>query len=106
MSEPLRILLVDDEARILRALKALLRDCTTFQTINPLEAAALAKQHDVDVVICDQRMPEKPGIDVLSDIKEIHPRAMRILLTGYVNPELLSRSTELAGLAACVMKLT
>jgi DNA-binding NtrC family response regulator len=83
VTEPLRILLVDDEARILRALKALLRDCTTFQTTNPLEAASLAKQHDVDVVICDQRMPEKAGIDVLRDIKETHPRAMRILLTGY-----------------------
>jgi DNA-binding NtrC family response regulator len=83
VSEPLRILMIDDEARILRALKALLRDCTTFQTTNPLEAATLAKQHDVDVVICDQRMPEKAGIDVLRDIKDMHPRAMRILLTGY-----------------------
>src|SRR5580693_6796540 len=79
----LRILLVDDEARILRALKALFRDYETFETTNPLEAAALAKQHDVDVVICDQRMPEKAGIDVLRDLKDIHPRAMRILLTGY-----------------------
>jgi serine/threonine-protein kinase len=83
VSEPLRILLVDDEARILRALKALLRDFTTFETTDPLTAAALAKQHDVDVVICDQRMPEKPGIDVLRDLKESHPRAMRVLLTGY-----------------------
>ena len=79
----LRILLVDDEARILRALKALFRDYQTFETTNPLEAAALAKQHDVDVVICDQRMPEKTGVDVLRDIKESHPRALRILLTGY-----------------------
>ena len=50
---PLRILMIDDESRILRALKALLREYTTFSTTNPLEAAALAKQHDVDVVICD-----------------------------------------------------
>lgn len=83
MSDTLRILLIDDEARILRALKALFRDYETFQTTNPLEAGALARQHDVDVVICDQRMPEKAGIDVLRDIKESHPRALRILLTGY-----------------------
>ena len=83
MAGGLRILLVDDEARILRALKALFRDYQTFETTNPLEAAALAKQHDVDVVICDQRMPEKTGVDVLRDIKETHPRALRILLTGY-----------------------
>jgi len=79
----LRILLIDDEARILRALKALFRDYETFQTTNPLEAVALAKQHDVDVVICDQRMPEKTGVDTLRDLKEAHPRALRVLLTGY-----------------------
>jgi len=83
VNQPLRILLIDDEARILRALKALLRDHETFQTTNPLEAVSLAKQHNVDVVICDQRMPEKAGIDVLRDIKEAHPRALRVLLTGY-----------------------
>jgi len=83
VSQTLRILTIDDESRILRALKALLRDYTTFQTTNPLEAVGLAKKHDVDVVICDQRMPEKAGIDVLRDIKEAHPRAMRVLLTGY-----------------------
>jgi DNA-binding NtrC family response regulator len=83
VTDPLRILLIDDEARILRALKALLRDYVTFQTTNPLEATTLAKQHDVDVVICDQRMPEKTGIDVLRELKDAHPRALRILLTGY-----------------------
>ncbi len=79
----LRILLVDDEARILRALRALLREHTTFATTNPLEGLALAHKHDVDVVICDQRMPEKTGVDVLREIRESHPRALRILLTGY-----------------------
>lgn len=82
-ANPLRILMIDDESRILRALKALLREYTAFTTTNPLEAATLAKQHDVDVVICDQRMPEKTGVDVLREIKDTHPRALRILLTGY-----------------------
>lgn len=75
--------MIDDEARILRALKALLREHQTWQTTQPLEAVGLAREHDVDVVICDQRMPDKAGIDVLRDIKETHPRALRILLTGY-----------------------
>ncbi|MGH8042174.1 MAG: response regulator [Rudaea sp.] len=83
MPASLRILMVDDEARILRALRALLREHTTFATTNPLEALALARKHDVDVVICDQRMPEKTGVEVLREIRESHPRALRILLTGY-----------------------
>lgn len=83
MSEPLRILLIDDEERILRALKALLREHHVFATSDPTQALALAKQHDVDLVICDQRMPQKTGIEVLREIKYAHPRALRILLTGY-----------------------
>lgn len=80
---PLRVLFVDDEARILRALKALFRDVEVYTTADPREAAGLAGAHDVDVVVCDQRMPEVLGAEVLREIRHSHPRAMRILLTGY-----------------------
>ncbi len=79
----LRILLVDDETRILRALRALLREHDVVMTSDPREAVAMAKSHDADVVLCDQRMPYMQGSEVLREIKLAHPRAMRILLTGY-----------------------
>jgi serine/threonine-protein kinase len=79
----LRVLFIDDEARILRALKALFRDVEVFSTSDPREAPELARKHDVDVVVCDQRMPEVLGVEVLREIKVCQPRAMRILLTGY-----------------------
>ena len=80
---PLRVLFIYDEARILRALKALFRDLEVYTTTEPREAPALAQKHNVDVVVCDQRMPEMLGVDVLREIREKHPRAMRVLLTGY-----------------------
>lgn len=80
---PLRLLCVDDETRILRALKALFRDYEVYTTSNPREAVDIAKQYDIDVIICDQRMPEMQGLEVLRDVKTAMPRAMRILLTGY-----------------------
>jgi DNA-binding NtrC family response regulator len=79
----LRILFVDDEARILRALKALFRDVEVYSTADPREAPELARKHDIDVVVCDQRMPEVLGVEVLREIRLTQPRAMRILLTGY-----------------------
>lgn len=79
----LRVLFIDDEARILRALKALFRDLEVYITTDPREAPLLAARHNVDVVVCDQRMPEMLGVDVLREIREKHPRAMRVLLTGY-----------------------
>lgn len=80
---PVRLLFIDDEARILRALKALFRDHQVYTTADPEEAVRLARQHDIDVVVCDQRMPKKLGIEVLREIRQVAPRAMRILLTGY-----------------------
>lgn len=78
-----RILFVDDEARITRALKALFRDHDVFTTNDPREAAKLAVQHDIDVVVCDQRMPQMLGADCLREIRRAAPRTMRLLLTGY-----------------------
>jgi len=37
-------------------------------------------------------------------MRERHPRTKRILLTGYMNPELLSRSIAIAELSACLIK--
>jgi DNA-binding NtrC family response regulator len=79
----IRILCIDDEARILRALKALFREHEVYVTSEPQLAIRMAKEHDIDVIVCDQRMPQMLGVEVLREIKILHPRAMRILLTGY-----------------------
>jgi serine/threonine-protein kinase len=80
---PLRVLFIDDEARITRALKALFRDCEVYTLNDPREAAALAAEKDIDVVVCDQRMPQMSGVDCLREIVRRVPRAMRLLLTGF-----------------------
>ncbi|HET7843001.1 MAG TPA: response regulator [Xanthomonadales bacterium] len=80
---PLRVLFIDDEARITRALKVLFRDYEVYTCNDPRQAPAIARQHDVDVVVCDQRMPEMTGPECLSEIRQAAPRAMRLLLTGF-----------------------
>lgn len=86
MSESrIRVLCIDDESRILRALKALFRDMDVSITTDPSEAIRWAAERDIDVIVCDQRMPKMQGIEVLREIRIAHPRAMRILLTGYAD---------------------
>ena len=75
----LRVLLIDDEAPMLRAQKALLREHDVTVTSDPSAAIALAQEHDIDVVVCDQRMPNANGIEVLRSLRLSHPRALRIL---------------------------
>ena len=79
-----KILCVDDEPGILRALDWLLRRHFDVLTANSGEAAmTLIREHDFDVIISDQRMPGMTGVEVLKAARRIAPRAMRILLTGY-----------------------
>lgn len=78
------LLFVDDEERILRTLVLAFRvRYRVLSASSGEEAIALLREHPVDVVISDQRMPQMTGVEVLRAAREIAPHAMRILLTGY-----------------------
>lgn len=79
------LLLVDDEENILRALaRVFRRDGYTLLTATRGAAGLeLLRQHEVGVVISDQRMPEMTGVEFLSRVKELYPDTLRIVLSGY-----------------------
>lgn len=78
------ILFVDDEARILTALHALFRQkYTVFTSDDPRQAVEMVKRLQVHVLVSDQRMPNMLGVELLREVKEISPKTVRILLTGY-----------------------
>jgi CheY-like chemotaxis protein len=99
------VLLVDDEAPVRDVLKLSLKDFFEVETAaSTSEAEMLMATRAYDVVVCDHLMPEEEGLTFLVRARSQFPQVQRILLTGYVNPELLSRSTAVAGLAGCLMK--
>ncbi|WP_370263201.1 HD domain-containing phosphohydrolase [Limnobacter sp.] len=79
------ILLVDDDPDTLLALGKALRPAfpKIIATSNPREAVALAKRHLPGVVVCDQRMPELSGTDVLAAVSDVSPNTARVMLTGF-----------------------
>jgi DNA-binding NtrC family response regulator len=84
MSTKPKILFLDDEERIVNLLRIMFRSTHEVLTAtNGHEALKLIAQHQVHVVISDQRMPEMTGIEFLSQVRERSPGTMRILLTGY-----------------------
>lgn len=79
-----RILFVDDEERILTALRSIFRiDNHVFTATNGPEALEFVKKFHPHVVVSDQRMPDMPGVELLRQVKDIAPNAVRMLLTGY-----------------------
>jgi serine/threonine-protein kinase len=79
-----RILFVDDEARILTALKSVFGPhYEVFTTVNGREGLDFLEKNQVEVIVSDQRMPEMLGVELLREAKQIAPQTVRILLTGY-----------------------
>lgn len=79
-----RLLVIDDEERILTALKSLLRSrYHVFTTTDGNKALDFLRKFQMHVIVSDQRMPVMPGVELLRRSREISPRSVRILLTGY-----------------------
>lgn len=81
------LLLVDDEKSIIRALQRLFRreGYCILTADNGRNGLELLKSYEepVSMIISDQRMPEMNGAQFLEKAKELHPNAIRYLLTGY-----------------------
>ncbi|MCF6267139.1 MAG: response regulator [Desulfuromusa sp.] len=90
-NEELKILLVDDEVNITKALRRLLIDvdCYDIYIANSGQEALdlIAAEPDIGVIISDQRMPEMTGVEFLQQARVLVPDAIRILLTGYADIE-------------------
>ncbi len=79
-----KLLFVDDEERILNALRSVFRgQYNVFTASSGPEAMEFLKRFRPQVVISDQRMPEMTGVEFLRQVKDVAPHTVRILLTGY-----------------------
>lgn len=85
-----KILFVDDETAYLRLLERLFRGkYEIFTASSGDDAVGLLEQHDIALIICDQRMPGMTGIEFLKKAAEMRPQTVRIMLTGYTDAEAL-----------------
>jgi len=100
------VLLLEDDTPLADMIRLTLGDEFDIERAeNAEEARLLLAARPFDVLLCDHMMPGKQqGLEFLVHAYEHHPKARRILMTGYINPDMLSRSVTVAGLTACLMK--
>lgn len=82
--ERLTLLVVDDEPYLLPALRALLAphyDVITAGSAD--EAEAVLQSRPVHILLTDQRMPHRSGVQLLEWAAVYRPRVVRLLMTGY-----------------------
>ncbi len=97
------ILLVDDEAKILRSLGGALRDDghEVVETPNPLEARKLLTERLFDVLIVDNLMPEITGLDLIRDLVSTIPEGERpqiLMMTAHATVESAIEAMKLGAL--------
>jgi DNA-binding NtrC family response regulator len=85
-----KVLLVDDESAFVDALSRRLtkRELNVAAAFSGLEALdKLNREHDIDVVVLDVKMPGMDGIETLKAIKSAYPLVEVIMLTGHATVE-------------------
>lgn len=81
-----RLLFVDDEQRVLNSMRIMFRrQFDLYLASHGAEALDIVKDRDIDVIVADHRMPQMTGVEVLTKVRKMSPRTVRILLTGYAD---------------------
>jgi two-component system, NtrC family, response regulator HydG len=96
MSDPLKILVVDDDRRMARTLSDIL-NISGYQAIEAYSAESameLVLAQPFDCVITDIRMPGMDGVDLFHQIHDRLPELPVILMTAYASDERISEGVE------------
>lgn len=96
----MRVLFIDDESRVLEALERVLLELeddweTCFLSSGEAALNELSRRQ-YDVVVSDLRMAGMDGVTLLSRVAKLHPRTMRIVLSGHSDEEAALKMVHVA----------
>ncbi len=91
MTDVIRVLVVDDHEVVRKGVRALLKKERGIQVVgeaaNGLEAVALAKSLQPDLILMDLVMPKLDGIEATRQITTAQPNAKVLVLTSFATDE-------------------
>lgn len=81
------VLIIDDEEKLRSLLSRIIRleGLTVLEADSLKTGNRLLEKEDIDVVLCDVKLPDGNGVDFVRDLKTRHPLVEAILLTAYGN---------------------
>ena len=99
------VLLVDDEKPLIELFsEALSPYFEVVLATSAREAGFQMHKKTFKVVVCDHLMPGGNGLSFLVHAREEYPNTQRVLVTGYMKPEMLLRSVNEAALFRYLLK--
>jgi two-component system nitrate/nitrite response regulator NarL len=107
LNDRIRVLIADDHRLFAEALEAILAGESSIEVVgrarNGAEAIELTLELGPDVILMDISMPVMDGVDATRRIRQVHPEACVLMLTGSNAAADVDRSRE-AGAAGYVTK--
>ncbi len=85
----MNILIIDDEPVLQDVLATLLRreGYQVVQATTAGEGLRAAEEHEVDLVLLDLMLPDRPGLELLRDLKARDPEVVVVVITAYSSVE-------------------
>ncbi len=99
------LLIVDDEVRSLETLRRILEDDFDVKTaVTVDEAERILQEEWVQIILCDQRMPEITGVEFLRKVRDKWPDVIRMIISGYTDSEDIISAVNEAGIYQYITK--
>jgi DNA-binding NtrC family response regulator len=99
---PIRVLLIDDDAKMVTLVRSILSD-EGYEVVGRTSAADVLEQLealDPHVVVLDEVMPDMDGLDVAEEIREVRPTQPIVIFSSLFDQR-LSRETQRRGYIYC-----
>ena len=95
----MRVLIIDDHEMVRRGLKDIFNDefseLELGEAANSRAALELIAAKDWDLVLLDINIPGRNGLEVLTEIKRLHPRTPVLVVSAYPEQEFAIRALKL-----------
>ena len=99
------VLIVDDEIRGLESLARILDEDFDVKTAtNISDAEKILQQEWVQIILCDQRMPDVTGVEFLKRVREQWPEVIRMIISGYTDSDDIINAVNEAGIFQYITK--
>ena len=97
---------IDDEASNLNGFKySFYGKYEIFTALSADKGMDILNDHsDIKVIICDQRMPEKTGLEFFKEVSEKFPDVIRIILSAYADAEIIMEAINEGGIYRYITK--
>ena len=99
------VLLLDDEIRSVESMARILsEEFEVFIATQAEQALSILQEQHIHVILADQRMPSMSGVEFLIQVRQRYPDIVRMIISGYTDPEDIIEGINSAGIYQYIPK--